>query len=174
MKNLLSIILVVILACVFTIESAEAQTSRTRESTVIRASQIMLDTLTNADTISYTFPGRANPFTCEVKMAWTSISGTCRDTVTIYTQGEPAVRLNTTNTTTGTTLQGADYTQKYQFVIGATGLIGGVKDTTFTFSLNGAANLKFYHKSTGTQSTRVKTHAKIYVATNERTGTAIN
>jgi len=176
MKNLLSIFTVILIGILFT-SGLEAQTlsaAKMRTSTIVRASQIMLDTLDDADSVLYIFPGRSNPFACQYHLQWTNISGTIRDTVTISLQGENAVRLNTTNTTTGSTLQGADYVQTHQFVIGATGLIGGIKDTIINFTCNGAQNIKIYHRSTGTQSTRVKGHAKIYVAANTRSGTTIN
>lgn len=167
MKNLLSIFsLLLVLAFLGT--DLSAQTSRTRVSTVIRASQIMLDTLTDADTLAYYFPGRSNPFAVQFHFKWSNLSGTVKDSIYIYGQGEPAVRLNTTNTTTGSTTTGADYIKLASFVIGATGLVGGAKDTTFSLSCNGLANIQVYHKSTGTQSTRVKAHAKIYTATNNR------
>lgn len=101
-----------------------------------------IDTLTNADTVLNTVTGRPYPFEYEVHINITSISGTALDTIYI----EQAAR--------GTT----DWIVKDSHPV-------GTNTSTHTAIKSGfcmGGDLRIRSKSTGTQSTRVKTSTQIY------------
>ena len=101
-----------------------------------------IDTLTNADTVLNTVTGRPYPFYYEVHITATSLSGTMLDTVYV----EQAAR--------GTT----DWIVLASQAIAAT--TGGDKFIKTGNCLGG--DLRIRTKSTGTQSTRMKTSTQIY------------
>lgn len=101
-----------------------------------------IDTLTNADTVLNTVTGRPYPFYYEVHITATSLSGTLLDTVYI----QQAAR--------GTT----DWITLASQALAAT--TGGNLFIKTGNCLGG--NLRIYTKSTGTQSTRIKTSTQIY------------
>jgi hypothetical protein len=131
--------------------TAEAQTQRTRTATAVLNSWTVKDTMTNADTLNYIVNLGARSCDVVFHLQHNNISGTLRDTVRVYSAA-PA-----TSKSIRTGAYGAGYYHKEaEFLIGATGLIGGYNDTAFTLSLKRPGNLKVVHKTTGTQSTGVE------------------